>query len=261
MKVKHPNLYNKIKPLYLAYYSNVNPHLYNILEHLYRYNHHDLFTIFEKNIKVQFFLPHKNDDIQQKIIVKRTFYENELLNAVGKYLHCGSIVIDVGANIGNHTVFFGKIANVQKVYCFEPNKTAFDILKLNVELNDLNTKTELYNIALGSENGKAEIDYNGMLRNNLGNTSIIKNDHGKIEIKMLDDIDIIEGKVDLIKIDVEGFEIEVLKGSLGTLKKYRPIVWVESFDTKYAEVNNILLENGYALQQKLLGPNYLFAFA
>lgn len=57
-----------------------------------------------------------------------------------KRLGENKIVVDIGANIGNHTVFFANVCKAKKVYSFEPQEKVFEILKKNVEINKFNKK-------------------------------------------------------------------------------------------------------------------------
>ena len=239
-------IHRKIKKLY--------PY---IKETAYRRGRNNYFTLSDEK-DITFFLPHRGDYIQQQIILTHSFYELDLLQKVKNDINSDSVVIDVGSNIGNHAVYFGKIASARKIYSFEPNKVAFDVLKVNIDLNGLSTKTQLYNFALGSKSGKAEISIDGRIYDNLGYTILRESVTGEIEIKSLDELNIIENKIDFIKIDVEGFEIEVLKGALLTIQKYLPIIWVESFDDKYISVENFLTENGYVLRESLPNSNHIF---
>ncbi|HPD33893.1 MAG TPA: FkbM family methyltransferase, partial [Candidatus Kapabacteria bacterium] len=81
---------------------------------------------------VNFYLPNTEDYIQKSIINNRTFYEYDMLKDIFESLLPGDVVIDVGANIGNHSMFIGKFCNPEKVYSFEPFQYTFDILKKNI---------------------------------------------------------------------------------------------------------------------------------
>jgi FkbM family methyltransferase len=220
--------------------------------------HSDNYFVVSDREKVTFYLPHKRDYIQQIIIVKKSFYELTYLRNIERYIDNKSVIIDIGSNIGNHAVYFGKIKNVKKMYLFEPNEDAFSVLKKNIQINGLNNITNLYDFALGSKNSKAEIDLDGSSLKNLGRTSIKESDKGDIEIKKLDNIEITEDTVDLIKIDVEGFEIEVIKGALETINRYKPVIWVEAFENNYEIVKELLESESYYLKEEMGDSNYIF---
>ena len=122
------------------------------------------------------------------------------------------VIFDVGANIGYYTVQFGRLANGQ-VYSFEPMSYQFNILKKNVELNNLANVATLKSIVTDSV-GVKRIYFSSM--NNTGMSSLeLKSDtYEDVKTIMIDDycreneID----AIDLVKIDVEGHELCVLKG-------------------------------------------------
>lgn len=236
----------------------------NTLETIYRIGNKDnIFTITPKNNNlahqsIKLFLPDKRDYIQQRIIVIKNFYEDDILRAMETYIDQNSVVIDIGSNIGNHVLYFGKILNAKKIYAFEPQKEVFNILKRNVELNELTNKVNIYNLALGSKTSSATIDYDGGLCNNLGMTSIKEDENGLLKIEKLDDVIIDVKKINFIKIDVEGFESDVLKGASLTIQKYKPTIWIESFGENYIKTKEFLVDKGYVLKKEFPDFNYLF---
>jgi FkbM family methyltransferase len=242
-------------------------YLNNYLETISRlYNKDNIFLVNANknnltNKPIQLFLPNKGDGIQQTIIRSKTFYEMDILKAMEKYIDQNSVVVDVGSNIGNHILYFGKILEAKKIYGFEPMNDVFNVLKKNLELNELTSKVKIYNIALGSKIGKGTIDYDGSMINNLGATSIKKDENGEFKIEKLDNVLMNEKNINFIKIDVEGFEIEVLKGASRILQKYRPTIWIESFEENITQVKKILFSSGYILKEEFPGFNYLFVSA
>ncbi len=192
------------------------------IEDVKRCFHKDcIFSIKHNKIKISFFLPNRYDHIQQQIIVKNKFYENNFLEKVRKYVPKNSVIIDVGANIGNHTIYFGRILQARKIYAFEPQKEVFKILKRNIELNNLTKIVVAFNLALGSKDGYGDFKKESLDEYNLGCASIRENTKGKVKIRRLDSIGI-KDKINLIKIDVEGHELQVLLGSKNTIKNNKP---------------------------------------
>lgn len=169
----------------------------------------NVFSFRYKEKKVKFYLPNLNDHIQKIVRYTNSFYEIEMLQDIEQRITENSIVIDVGANIGNHTIFFGGICN-STVHAIEPQKDVFEILRKNVELNQLNNNVSLYNFAMGSSKTKAQISL--FDPNNLGATEFKINDSGEVDVRTLDHLFLELKKVDLIKIDVEGMEMDVLQG-------------------------------------------------
>lgn len=154
------------------------------------------------------------------------------------------IALDIGANIGNHSIYFKKY--FKKVIAFEPIIKTFNILKLNVS----NYKNiEIKNFGLSSSNGTFYMETN---KTNIGGSRIVKdntNSGESFDFFVLDDLKI-EGNVGLIKIDVEGHEYEVLKGSEKLIKNNYPIILFElnknDFVNGKSLVYDLLKEYGYS---------------
>ena len=205
---------------------------------------------------VLFYLPNYSQDYIQRIIVNTLgFYEQDVLNQLDQYIPDNSVVLDVGANIGNHTLYWAIKRNAQKVYSFEPVHDTFKILKKNIELNDLKDKVSLFEIGLSDERTNAKITV--FNPSNIGATHIGKCEVGDMQIDKLDNIEIKE-KVDFVKIDVEGHEHFVLRGGAEFFKKQKPAIFIESFDEQYPETARILDIYGYKLEKTFPDDNYLF---
>jgi len=132
------------------------------------------------------------------------------------------IVFDVGANIGQSALHYNKILKNPKIYSFEPVKSTYDQLVSNTkELSNV----ACFNFALGSEEKLLEIT----LSNESGYNSLKKEVFSKFEssVKELIQVKIIDcvaaslgiDKIDILKIDTEGFDLEVIKGSINLLKE------------------------------------------
>lgn len=216
------------------------------------------FTYEGKEIK--FYLPNLNDWVQKVIYETSNFYEIAMLEDIKNRLSENNIIVDIGANIGNHTIFFSKICKAEKVYSFEPQKNIFEILKKNIELNQVNDTVELYNIGLGKEYCFANIKV--IDENNYGMSKLDVTEKGNIEIKTLDSIirDNRVTKIDLIKIDVEGMELEVLQGAKDVLYKFKPLIYIEAgTDSEFKKVLEFLSEFGYKPMYRFNStPTYLF---
>ena len=167
----------------------------------------------------------------------RGFYSEGQIYLLERLLKQDMIFIDVGANHGEFTLFAAKRLTQGLVIAFEPVSFIFKKLKRNVELNDLsnvilipkglgytNQKTTLY----GTE--KHHID--GSKNEGLYSTKLI-NDRStiyeEVEIIRLDDFlkSLEISKVDIIKIDVEGSELDVLMGARNSIKKFKPLIILE----------------------------------
>jgi FkbM family methyltransferase len=150
----------------------------------------------------------------------------------------GDIVLDIGANVGAHTLPFAKIVGpCGKVYAFEPTEYAFRKLLRNVSLNhDLYGQVNTVQAMLLNENNQDHspsflysswplIHQEDLHKQHRGRLMTIKG----AEKTSLDDFvnRTMINRVDFIKIDVDGNEIDVLQGSWGTIQKFRPIILME----------------------------------
>ncbi len=147
-----------------------------------------------------------------------------------KLVHPNDVVIEVGANIGAHTVLFAKQAGPQGlVIAFEPQRTLFHILCANVALNNL-FNVHAYLAAVGKEQGSLKvppIDYSAEA--NFGGLPLGDGDISAGETVPLAALDFLTlPYLRLIKIDVEGMEADVLRGAQNLISKHRPFLYVEN---------------------------------
>lgn len=166
-------------------------------------------------------------------------------------LKSGDTVLDIGALIGGYTVPFAKaVGETGKVLAFEPNLEAYVCLAVNCR--DL-SQVFLLNSGLGKMNCRIPM----ILENNVGASHIIgKNDRPDpdgVLILPLDSFNL--DHCDFIKLDVEGFEVFVIRGAWETLKKFHPKMFVELNDgalarygfTKDDIIKPLLEDLGYKL--------------
>jgi FkbM family methyltransferase len=175
-------------------------------------------------------LPDAQEDYVQRVILKnRGFYEAKQLAQLETFGIVGSksVVCDIGANIGNHALYFSRVMGAAKVLAFEPMAHAYATLCNNILLNQAEDRILAYDCLIGAETGFAE-----MLRfnpRNLGGTVYAAKEGGPVPLFALDDV--LESadlpNLDLIKIDVEGLQMDVLMGAEGILGKRKPALWVE----------------------------------
>jgi FkbM family methyltransferase len=150
------------------------------------------------------------------------------------------LVLDIGANIGCITQALEYEG--YNVVAFEPQLEVFNVLKKNA------VNSTCYNLGLGSQNTTAKmpkIRYDD--KNNIGGMSIGTASHlgtVDVEVRTLDSFNF--NNVGLIKIDVEGYEEEVLRGAVETIARCRPILYIEDDRAnKSASLHKFLTELGY----------------
>ncbi|URG50365.1 FkbM family methyltransferase [Pectobacterium quasiaquaticum] len=223
-------------------------------------NVNNLFSFQYSNNMVCMYLPNESDHIQRVIKTSHNFYESEMLEDIARRTKTGSIIIDVGANIGNHSVYFGLFCGAEKVLSFEPQKEVYNTLSKNISLNSLSHKITAFEMGLGSYETTAKLG--NVDEKNIGMTKLEINDKGGIKISTLDSMignDIIES-ISIIKIDVEGMEMEVLRGAKKTLEAYSPAVYAEAATkSEFDMINKFLLNFGYVATKRFNATaTYLF---
>ena len=211
-----------------------------------------------EGVAVTFALNMARDPIQNAHRLGQ-FYEEKELRILKRNLKPGCRVLDVGANVGNHALFFALHVGAARVVVVEPNPLAQAPLVANVVLNGL---TEVIDMsALGVGLGRTSEDGFWMKRHdkNLGATKM-KRGGGPLAVHAGDDL--FEGdEFDLIKIDVEGMEMQVLAGLEQTIARCRPLLLVE-VDEDHDDAFSIwAAQNGYqtlkTVQHSPQNCNYL----
>lgn len=156
-------------------------------------------------------------------------YEGYIKAAFQQHIKPGNTVLDVGANIGFHTLYFSElVGNQGKVLAFEPVKYNFEKINDNIALNGY-TNITLYQLALGNSNEtfsiKARQD-----DSNPGTFNLFEK--GDLEIKCVIGDDVIKEKIDFIKIDVEGYELYAFQGLKKIIEINKPKIVFE-YDRNY----------------------------
>ncbi len=142
-------------------------------------------------------------------------YEKGTLNFIKEHLKKGSTFFDIGANIGLMSIFAARcLGDSGKVYSFEANPETARLLSYNIDLNKI-SNIEVVDKAVGNDTGRIRIYDNWSV--NRGGATLIKPEKQmnsfEVELIRIDDIfKYSNSAIDMIKIDVEGFELDVLKG-------------------------------------------------
>ncbi len=178
----------------------------------------------------------RKKNIIENEIYKYGVYEAGVLNVLKNFLKKGDFFIDVGSNIGIISLAASQFVGENgRVYSFEPEPETFNFFRRNILINNLKNITA-FNKGLGSAKEVKKIYYS----KDYGNSTLLESEKSKykfiekkIEIETLDNI-ISENNIKnikMIKIDVEGWELEVLKGAEKLLKsKNAPIISIEYFE-------------------------------
>lgn len=154
-----------------------------------------------------------------------SYGESRLFESI---LKPGMNVVEVGANIGSHTIPIAKAAGPQGlVHVFEPQRLVFQALCANVALNQLTNVVPHY-AASGEEEGTLLVpELEPKARNNFGGLGLGDFDTGrKVPVVPIDTLDL--PACHFIKADVEGMEESVLRGAEKTISRFRPVLYVEN---------------------------------
>jgi FkbM family methyltransferase len=161
--------------------------------------------------------------------VGKTF-EADMIRLFDALTQNNHYVFDIGANIGCTALFFGEKS--KQVYCFEPSPTTFKFLEKNVNNAGLKNAT-CVNVGLGKSEVESELTFAPNNRSGGFVSNQIQASAGHVVEK----ISIVKGddfirlnqipQIDFIKIDVEGFEKDVIEGMRTSIEKFRPVVALE----------------------------------
>jgi FkbM family methyltransferase len=157
------------------------------------------------------------------------------------------IVVDIGANIGAYAIPLAK--KVRKVIAFEPHPKISKMLETSIRLNELNNVT-LIKKAVGESEKKVlqDISYSSAVYSKVLTYGSGK-DNAIVEVESIDLDTALAGedKVDWMLIDVEGYELNVLKGARKVLRKYSPRIIIEVQRENLESINPVLLAEGYSV--------------
>jgi FkbM family methyltransferase len=174
---------------------------------------------------VSFFVADETDLIQKEHFHGK-FYESEELKIISEFFPAGGIFVDIGANVGNHTVFVARFLSPLKIIVIEPNPATFEILKANIALNRLDGRVDVSYLGIGLSNTSARavaITPAG----NLGGTRLhLSEEQSGLRVVPGDAL-LFGHRIDFLKIDVEGMEIDVLEGLKRTIAEQRPRIFIE----------------------------------
>jgi FkbM family methyltransferase len=171
--------------------------------------------------EIVFFVENASDEVQRYHFDGR-FYEQEELDLISRHFK-GGVFLDIGANVGNHTLYVLKFLGATKVIAIEPNPAAYRILKCNMALNDVDRKVEVHKIGFSDKASHGSLQTS---EDNLGKTFVVDKPSGPIELLRGDDF-LCEEHLDFVKIDAEGSELRVLDGLAMTIERHRPPIFVE----------------------------------
>ena len=222
------NLLNLLKNLYI----NLSKKIGFIL--IFRDERKSLHNYESKKYKTStgiYYLPkYAYQDVIRNEIIKNRIFDKKIFDLGKKFIEPGTSIIDAGANYGQMSILFSKVCENCSVHSFEASEYIFNILEKNIKLNSTNITP--INCALSDISGEEYLvdpdltntgTYGALkIKIDSQNKDLKKN---KTQIKKIDDFSF-DKKISLMKIDVQGWDLKVLRGSIETIKKNRmPIIF------------------------------------
>lgn len=204
-----------------------------------------------------------------EMIYQEGIYEPDILDLIKQNLPLGGTFVDIGANIGQHSLFAACIVgNKGKVISFEPIPEIYGQFTESINKNNFQNYINVHNIACSNLEGELELY---LREGNIGGSSFVpfmnKDDNNKVKVRVVKGDSILdkETRVDLIKIDTEGFEPEVIEGILSTLQRtkpkiiieYSPVFWGDKSFEKGILMLNDLANVGYSFYDIECGEKYI----
>lgn len=180
-------------------------------------------------------------------------YEPELKSIFKQYINKGDTLIDVGANIGFHSLYFAELTGITgKVICFEPVPYNFKSLLHNISLNSY-SNIYPHNLALSNKAEEFSISINEESINPGAFNLFNKGEGTSIKCQIGDEM-LKEETVNFIKIDVEGYESFVIDGLKQTIAKQKPYIIFE-FDRNYQQKSELSADHIFEILTPL-GYNF-----
>lgn len=195
------------------------------------------------------------EDLIQRHFVRGELYEEEELQILGQHSEGCRVYYDVGANVGNHSLYMAKVLRASRVYSFEANERASNLLKLNVCRNGLEDVIDTSHTGVGiGRKAESRRVFNPQT-NNLGAARLRKptSDQlerggyfSEVEVVSIDSLELPE-LPDFVKIDVEGMELDVLAGMTEVIAASRPRMFIEVNNDKRGAFLDWVAANSYVV--------------
>ncbi|MDA1060739.1 MAG: FkbM family methyltransferase [bacterium] len=205
----------------------------------------------------------KDEGISKQLMLLETREEDHII-ILNRELSKGMVAFDLGANIGYYSAMMANLVGTNgKVYAVEPSSSNFQLLSLNLKLNQLENIVETYNIGISNKTGMDNFyeseksnwhTFYPKVHSGIETESLV--DRTPIQVPVMTISEFAKGKrkIDLIRMDIEGFEVEVFESLLPLLKdkSFGPKILFEVHQPRYNDkehnmrkVLKSLFENGY----------------
>jgi len=222
---------------------------------------------------MKWIIENPNDMIQQHLINGR-FYDQDHLEYMKDHISAGDVILDIGANVGNHTVYFSKFTEAELIYVIEPIPVSYKMLLCNIALNYChNVNVDHIGVGLGSFECTA-YPFTVYGKDNLGSTRMFNTPdpaefiedhiryfkeppwkHQPVKIVTGDSI-FADKKIDFIKVDAEGMDLVILDGLRTTIQANRPKIFIEITNDNLLDFHMWIELNDYKIIKKFTHGAY-----
>jgi FkbM family methyltransferase len=192
-------------------------------------------------------------DLIHRCFLKGRFFEPDELAFVESWVATGAAIVEVGAYVGNHVVYYARFMQPRSIKVLEPNPESVALLRRNLAANSV-TNVDLSSLGIGAAQVAANYDIVCESADNRGATRLVPAAAGTVKSAPLDDL--VAGRVDFIKIDVEGMELEVLAGAQRVIAESRPKIMMEVFRQQIPRFDEWLGRNRYVIRRRF---EYVYA--
>ena len=193
-------------------------------------------------------------DVIQRHYLKGRFFELEELACLETWIAPNANIVEVGAYVGNHVVYYSRFLKPRRITVLEPNPEAIGLLRRNLDANAVNN-ADLTRLGVAASDVEARYDLVCDKIDNLGATHLVQASTGGVISAPLDAL--IEHPVDFMKIDVEGMELEVLAGAKRIIAGTRPKIMIEVFREHIPAFRQWVENNAYSVVRTF--DQYVFA--
>lgn len=186
----------------------------------------------------------EQDYIQKTIASTQRPYEEAMLVDMADVVEPGDLVLDIGANCGNHTLYLACVAGAQ-VHAFEPDSELCAAISTSVSANGVEPRVTVHQVGVGDSDGFGRLVQTA--ENNRGAQRLqrVANDEQATKIIRLDDL-LFDEPVRAMKIDVEGMELDVLKGAKNLIARDHPELYIEcQTRPEFERIHGLLVQLNY----------------
>lgn len=192
-------------------------------------------------------IANKNDEYIGRALLNFGSWCDHEIKFLKTLISFGDTVLEIGSNMGSHTLPLAKqVGNKGKLIAMEPQRLLFQTMCANVAMNSMQNVYAM-NVACGEQKGVLRVtELDPTAHQNFGGYRP-KEMVGDMEIPVITMDSLNLTRCDVIKMDIEGMEIDALKGGQETLRKFEPILFFESHGDLLLEIEEFLKDFGYTV--------------